>query len=81
MQITYDTLAEELKSQKQKATNRKGKLQVDATQPSVSCVSRCISLMKKFGWGGNNASIALEPDLIMFDEPFIGQDPITTACW
>lgn len=22
-------------------------------------------------------AIALEPDLIMFDEPFVGQDPIT----
>jgi phospholipid/cholesterol/gamma-HCH transport system ATP-binding protein len=26
-------------------------------------------------------AIALEPDLIMFDEPFVGQDPITWACW
>lgn len=24
-------------------------------------------------------AIALEPDLIMFDEPFVGQDPITMA--
>ena len=24
-------------------------------------------------------SIALDPDLIMYDEPFVGQDPITMA--